>query len=226
MNNPVIYNDPEGNLPEWIAWLISGVAIAGGLILTLATGGILSLIGGALIGAGAGGLVNGYINKANGGNFWRGYIGGATSGFICGIGAGTGGLLFELAAKTINFAMLGYLSLGIATSFVGGFVGNILGTIVTESDNSGWENLDINWKETIEASILMGLLNVFAGFGSFASSSASSMSKMTSDISSKFAAKILAALIAGGTEAAYDLSSYFVSKLGQIACYNWRFKYD
>ena len=82
LNNPIMYADPSGHLPEWAAWLISGVAIVVGIVLcVIGVGGVL---GGVLIGAGAGSLINGYVTEANGGDFTAGYIGGAISGALCG----------------------------------------------------------------------------------------------------------------------------------------------
>ena len=78
MNNPISYSDPSGNLPKWAAWLISGVAIVGGIVLCAT--GVGGILGGVLIGAGAGSLINGYVTEANGGDFTAGYIGGAISG--------------------------------------------------------------------------------------------------------------------------------------------------
>ena len=78
MNNPISYSDPSGNLPKWAAWLISGVAIVGGIVLCAT--GVGGILGGVLIGAGAGSLINGYVTEANGGDFTAGYIGGAILG--------------------------------------------------------------------------------------------------------------------------------------------------
>ena len=213
MNNPIMYADPSGHLPEWAAWLISGAAIVGGIVLTVATAGIGSVIGGALIGAGAGSLINGYVTEANGGNFTAGYIGGAISGALCGLGAGFGGAAFVAASEAVDFACMGYLALGLTASFAGGFAGNLAGTVYTSWHNSGFKSVDINWGETIGMSIIMGLLNIFAGMGAGMSSMAGSMARTAIDANSKFALKLLSGLIAGGTEAAYDISSYLINRL-------------
>ena len=213
MNNPIMYADPSGHLPEWAAWLISGAAIVGGILLTVATAGIGSVIGGALIGAGAGSLINGYVTEANGGDFTAGYIGGAISGALCGLGAGFGGAAFVAASEAVNFACMGYLALGVTASFAGGFAGNLAGTVYTSWHNSGFKSVDINWGETIGMSTIMGLLNIFAGVGAGMSSVAGSMARTAIDANSKFALKLLSGLIAGGTEAAYDISSYLINRL-------------
>lgn len=213
MNNPIMYADPSGHLPEWAAWLISGAAIVGGIVLTVATAGIGSVIGGALIGAGAGSLINGYVTEANGGDFTAGYIGGAISGALCGLGAGFGGAAFVAASEAVNFACIGYMALGVTASFAGGFAGNLAGTVYTSWHNSGFKSVDINWGETIGMSTIMGLLNIFAGMGAGMSSVAGSMARTAIDANSKFALKLLSGLIAGGTEAAYDISSYLINRL-------------
>ncbi|MDY4937354.1 MAG: RHS repeat-associated core domain-containing protein, partial [Candidatus Onthovivens sp.] len=213
MNNPIMYADHSGHLPEWAAWLISGAAIVVGIVLTVATAGIGSVIGGALIGAGSGSLINGYVTEVNGGDFTAGYIGGAISGALCGLGAGFGGAAFVAASEAVNFACIGYLALGVTASFVGGFAGNLAGTVYTSWHNSGFKSVDINWGETIGMSTIMGLLNIFAGMGAGMSSVAGSMARTASDVNSKFALKLLSGLIAGGTEATYDISSYLINRL-------------
>ena len=50
-------------MPEWAAWLISGAAIVGGIVLCAT--GVGGILGGVLIGAGAGSLINGYVTEAN-----------------------------------------------------------------------------------------------------------------------------------------------------------------
>ena len=77
-----------------------------------------------------------------------------------------------------------------------------------DRETSGFKTVDINWGETISMSIIMGLLNIFAGMGAGMSSVAGSMAGTAIDANSKFALKLLSDLTAGGTEAAYDISSY------------------
>lgn len=211
MNNPIMYADSSGHLPEWAAWLISGVAIVGGIVLCAT--GVGGILGGVLIGAGAGSLINGYVTEANGGDFTAGYIGGAISGALCGVGAGLGGMAFAAASEVANLACIGYMALGVTASFAGGFAGNLAGTVYTSWHNSGFKNVDINWGETLATSAIMGSLNILAGMGSAMSSIAGSMGRVATDVNSKFALRFLAGLIAGGTEVAYDLTSYLIGKL-------------
>ena len=210
-NNPIMYVDPNGHMPKWAAWLISGVAIVGGIVLCAA--GVGGILGGVLIGAGAGSLINGYVTEANGGDFTAGYIGGAISGALCGVGAGLGGMAFAAASEVANLACIGYMALGATASFAGGFAGNLAGTVYTSWHNSGFKSVDVDWGETLATSAIMGSLNILAGMGSAMSSIAGSMGRVATDVNSKFALRFLAALIAGGTEATYDLTSYLIGKL-------------
>ena len=210
-NNPISYYDPSGHLPEWAAWLISGAAIVGGIVLCAT--GVGGILGGVLIGAGAGSLINGYVTEANGGDFTAGYIGGAISGALCGVGAGLGGMAFAAASEVANLACIGYMALGVTASFAGGFAGNLAGTVYSSWHNSGFKSVNIDWGETLATSAIVGSLNILAGMGSAMSSIAGSMGRVATDVNSKFALRFLAGLIAGGTEAAYDLTSYLFSKL-------------
>ncbi len=210
-DNPVMYADPSGCLPKWAAWIISGVAIVGGIVLSAT--GVGGILGGILIGAGAGSIINGYVTEANGGDFTAGYIGGAISGAICGVGAGLGGTAFALASEASNLACVGYIALGVTASFAGGFAGNLAGTAYTSWHSSGFKSVDIDWGETLITSAIMGSLNILAGIGSAIVSITGAMGRVTVDVNSKFALRFLTGLIAGGTEAAYDLTSYLLGKL-------------
>ena len=210
-NNPVMYADPSGHLPKWTAWLVSGAVIVGGIVLCAT--GVGGIFGGVLIGAGAGSLINGYVTEANGGDFTAGYIGGVISGALCGVGAGLGGLALVAASKVANLACIGYLALGFTTSFAGGFVGNLAGTVYTSLHNSGFKSVDVDWGETLLTSAIMGVLNFFAGMGSGVSSIVGAMGGAATNINSQLALRLLAGLIAGGTEGAYDLISYLLGKL-------------
>lgn len=59
----------------------------------------------------------------------------------------------------------------------------------------------------------MGLLNIFAGMESAMPSIVGSTSRVVADVNSRFALRLLAGLIAGGTEAAYDLTSFLLERL-------------
>lgn len=79
LNNPVEYTDPYGTT-EWWEWLISGLEILAGTVLVVT--GVASSIGVGLISLGAGSLINGAINTANGGSFTGGWVGGQLGGLL------------------------------------------------------------------------------------------------------------------------------------------------
>ena len=96
-NNPIMFTDPSGCMPNWLKWVIGGVVILGLGIATIATGGaaagaagfiVASAFKGAVIGAVSGALVSGTIGgisaaRSNDG-FWNGFADGAASGFMSG----------------------------------------------------------------------------------------------------------------------------------------------
>ena len=113
-----MYVDPNGNLPQWVMWLIGGAIIAGLAIATVATGGaaggvagfvLAGALKGAAVGAVSGALLNGAINGINvsldGGEFWSGFCDGAAYGFMSGAiiggisGAITSGIQVNNASK-------------------------------------------------------------------------------------------------------------------------------
>ena len=74
LNNPIMAIDPDGTIPKWLGWLISGLQIALGAVL-IATGvgagfGVALIVGGGLglvtnavvsaIGGGIGSMLNGW----------------------------------------------------------------------------------------------------------------------------------------------------------------------
>lgn len=201
-------------MPKWLAWVISGAAIVGGIILCAT--GVGGILGGVLIGAGAGSLINGYVSEANGGSFVAGYIGGAISGALCGVGAGLGGMAFAAAAEVTNLACMGFLGLAAASSFGFGFAGNLAGTVYTSWHNSGFRNVDIDWQETLTMSALAGTLNILAGIGSAMSSIVAETGKAAVALNAKLAAGILSGTIAATTEALYDTTTYILSKLIEL----------
>ena len=106
-DNPIMYTDDSGCLPNWAKWLIGGVVIVGLTIATIATGGVAGGVAGfilagalkgAVIGAVSGALVNGTISgissAVNGEGFWLGFFDGAAHGFMSGavIGGITGAI--------------------------------------------------------------------------------------------------------------------------------------
>ena len=106
-NNPVMFVDPTGCLPQWAMWLIGAVVIIGLAIATVATGGaaggvagfiLAGAFKGAVIGAVSGAVVNGVIGGVSsaigGGEFWSGFAEEAARGFMSGaiIGGITGAI--------------------------------------------------------------------------------------------------------------------------------------
>lgn len=95
-NDPINFVDPSGHMPNWIKWLIGGVAFAGAVVLTTVSGGALAPV---FIGMGAsiltGGLIEGAISALNGESFWDGFSNGAANGAMW-------GGIFALMSSTIN----------------------------------------------------------------------------------------------------------------------------
>ena len=157
-NNPIINIDKYGN--AWwnpFSWnwkkigkvvlnIISSVAaaaltvalVAGGIALTIYTGGAFAHLGASMIGAGIGGLIGGIQNKLDGGLFWAGFLGGFVSGTITALSS----------------------SLGVP--FIGGFIGNIAGTIITDAINGNYINDSNYWLNLIGESLLAGIINIGA----------------------------------------------------------------
>ena len=152
---------------------------------------------GVLIGAGAGSLINGYINKANGGSFTAGYIGGALSGALCAIGAGYGGVALTMMSQATNMAGFGYLLVAMGTSYAGGILGNIIGTATTNWIDSNFESIKIDWNEVIPMSLIMGSLNFFAAFGAAYSSEIAELGKFIKIPEFQSFCRVAAGCIAG-----------------------------
>ena len=107
-NNPVMFVDPDGNMPNWLKWVIGGVVIVGLVIASVATGGaaagvagfiVAGALKGAIIGAVSGALISGTIGGITSalseeGNFWSGFADGAADGFMSGaiVGGITGAI--------------------------------------------------------------------------------------------------------------------------------------
>lgn len=211
MNNPVMGYDPNGAFDWGKFWMCVGSVIAIGVGIAFCAAGFGSILGGVLLGAGAGSLINGFVTEASGGSFTAGWVGGAISGALCGVGAGLGGLAFSAAFNAVNFACLGNLVLGVGISFAGGFLGNLAGTFTTAAIDHNVSNISL--KDTLVSSVIMGGLNIFAGIGSGMSSIVGNAGKVAIDANSQLALRIIAGSIAASTEALYDLSSYLLSKL-------------
>lgn len=85
LNNPINTADNGGNMPNWLKWLLGGLAFVAAVALTVVTGGALAPV---FIGMGvsvvAGGLISGTISAVNGGGFWDGFKDGAADGALWG----------------------------------------------------------------------------------------------------------------------------------------------
>lgn len=123
-NNPVMYSDPSGNMPEWLKWTIGiGIIVGLGVATVLTGGAAAAILGSAFLGASVGGAVgiisgvsldeDGFhfdSNKASTG-FMLGSITGAISGAI---GAKVGAIakLGTYGQRAIMAGIDGTLSLG------------------------------------------------------------------------------------------------------------------
>ena len=100
-------SDDNGEMPNWLKWVIGAVVIVGLAIATVATGGAAGGIAGfilagafkgAIIGAVSGALISGTIggivSVVNGNSFWSGFAEGAANGFMSGaiVGGITGAI--------------------------------------------------------------------------------------------------------------------------------------
>ena len=97
LDDPVNYIDPEGTMPNWLKWVIGGIAFVGAVVLTYFSGGALAPVFismGLSIAGGA--LFQGTINAIHGQDFWQGFADGAADGAMW-------GGIFALAGATIDF---------------------------------------------------------------------------------------------------------------------------
>ena len=108
MNNPIMYADPSGHLPEWAQWLIGGALVVGAIALTICT-------------AGAGGA----LALALGGGFWTTVASGAIVGAL--VGAASGALMSAGTQIIANgFEDFSWREVGKGT-LTGGIAGGIAG---------------------------------------------------------------------------------------------------
>ena len=107
-NNPVMFTDETGTMPNWLKWLIGGIAFIGAVVLTAVTGGALAPV---FIGMGvsivAGGLIQGTINAIDGGSFWAGFADGAADGALWGGIFALGGAVLRTAKILTNGITIG-----------------------------------------------------------------------------------------------------------------------
>ena len=126
-NDPVNYADPSGNeaLPNWLKWVIGGVAFAGAVALTALTGGALApmfiQMSASIV---LGGLIEGTVSAIRGENFWEGFANGAANGALTGGVLALGQSIFRVV-KIANYASRG-LTIGKKGTFE--VVGKMTGT--------------------------------------------------------------------------------------------------
>ena len=107
LNNPVEYSDPNGqwSMPNWLKWVIGGVAFAGAVVLTYFTGGALAPVFiGMALSIFSSGLIEGAISAYNGNGFGAGFVNGAADGAMWGgifalVGSTIGAIRYGLSAK-------------------------------------------------------------------------------------------------------------------------------
>ncbi|NLK12839.1 MAG: RHS repeat-associated core domain-containing protein [Candidatus Phytoplasma sp.] len=103
-NNPVMYLDFGGNMPEWMKWTIGVTVIVGSFVAAVATGGASLAVGtfvGSLVGGGVG-LIGGFSFDENGFHFDSNK---ASTGFM--LGSITGAISGSIGAKISPMSKLG-----------------------------------------------------------------------------------------------------------------------
>ena len=130
-----VWNDIKGfffKVGDVVFGAVASFVLTGvGILISVGSFGSLATLGNTLIGAGIGGFIGGVQSKLNGGSFWGGYLGGAVTG---GIAGALGGVNLFLA-------------------FVGGFGGNVVGSLITDSING--ETIDWNYIGNLVAESLV-----------------------------------------------------------------------
>ena len=123
-NNPVMYSDPSGHMPEWAMWLVGGVLLAGSIALTIATWGaasgtILASVKAIAIGATISGITSAAIGTVAGGISYENGVAswdwsGAAEGFMWGsitgvISGAAGSALSNVGSGLAAYGKLGKL---------------------------------------------------------------------------------------------------------------------
>ena len=107
-NDPINAGDDEGNIPNWLKWLLGGLAFVGAVALTVLSGGSFTAIflsmGASIIG---GGLIQGTVTAINGGSFWQGFANGAADGALWGGIFALGGAVVRTARILKNGVVIG-----------------------------------------------------------------------------------------------------------------------
>ena len=95
-------------MPNWLKWLIGGIAFAGAVALTVLTGGSLAPV---FIGMGVsialGGAIDGTISAVRGGSFWDGFVNGAADCAMWGGIFAFGGAILRTVKMFTNGVALG-----------------------------------------------------------------------------------------------------------------------
>ena len=129
MFNPIMYVDPEGNIPEWWQWALSGVQIVGGVLLCFIPG--FQGIGVSLIASGTTSMISNIITTCGIDGKTASLISSGlniTTGIILSL-AGFGGLGASYIGSGIGGILGGYVAEYIGVKFeTGAFIGNIIGS--------------------------------------------------------------------------------------------------
>ena len=69
LNNPIMYADPSGHMPEWLQWTLGGLIVVGGIagsiaLSVFAAPALIAAMGGTLAANIAGGAIIGFIGGA------------------------------------------------------------------------------------------------------------------------------------------------------------------
>ena len=206
LNNPMDYSDYTGCAPELWQWICSGLMVAGGIALTAT--GVGGPVGGALIAAGANSIVGAYVNEANGGSTTAGWVGGAVTGAISGLGAGLAGNYMVTASGAAGTACLTGLGKGVAAAFGLGAIGSAAGSLVTAAIDSA----PVDWKEIGLTAVGNGTINIWSGMGSAYATIFGKIAQYGDVMNERIACGILAATAAITTEALCDTTAYFYGK--------------
>jgi hypothetical protein len=124
MNNPIMYVDSSGHMPEWAMWVIGGVLLVGSIALTIATGGaaagtVLAIVHTIATGAMIGGITSAAIGTIAGGISYENGVAswdwsGAAEGFMWGsitgvISGAAGSALSNVGSGLAAYGKLGKL---------------------------------------------------------------------------------------------------------------------
>ena len=166
-DNPIMFVDPSGHMPEWAMWLVGGVLLAGSIVLTIATGGaaagtiwatVHTIATGAMIGgitSATIGTIAGGISYENGVASWdwsgaaEGFMWGSITGVISGA---AGSALSNVGSSLASYGKLG--KLGYAG--IQGLINSVIAGGLTAGQ--GLITCDISW-ESVGLSAMFG----FAG---------------------------------------------------------------